>query len=81
MTALFLACSHGNYEVMKLLVVAFANVNASARVSLTNRIWIRYEVSLCCVLNVQYIEAFKPYAASVSHFHPVCGSLTAFMHV
>jgi ankyrin repeat protein len=30
MTALYLACSHGNYEVMKLLVAEFADVNAKA---------------------------------------------------
>ena len=33
MTALFLACSYGNYEVMKLLVKEFADVNAKANVS------------------------------------------------
>lgn len=33
MTALHLACSHGNYEVMKLLVGAFADVNATTDVS------------------------------------------------
>ena len=33
MTALHLACSHGNYEVMKLLVGAFADVNATTGVS------------------------------------------------
>ena len=33
-TALHLACSHGNYEVMKLLVGAFADVNSISGVSL-----------------------------------------------
>ena len=34
-TALYLACTHGNYEVMKLLVTAFADVNAVTNVSVT----------------------------------------------
>ena len=33
MTALFLACSHGNYEIMKVLVEELADVNAKATVS------------------------------------------------
>ena len=35
-TPLFLATYHGNYEVMKMLVGAFANVNAVTKVILTS---------------------------------------------
>ena len=59
MTALFLACSHGNYEVMKLLVGAFADVNARARVSLKHSAYHMQHVLCLCVEYVPVYESTR----------------------